>query len=121
EVARVLPPEALMRVIETDGTLDESELTLATARQLRAGGPWGQSFPAPRFHDEFEVVNQRVVGQTHLKLVLRRGRRVLDAIAFRQPPIPDARRIEVVFELAENDFGDPPTLQLVVEHLRVLA
>ncbi len=121
EVARVLPPEALTRVIETDGTLEEAELTLATARQLRDGGPWGQAFPAPRFHDEFEVVSQRVVGQTHLKLVLRRGRRVLDAIAFRQPPIPDARRVEVVFELSENDFGDPPTLQLVVEHLRVLA
>jgi len=121
EVQRLLPPTALERRIETDGSLDDAELTLATARLLKEGGPWGQAFPEPSFHDEFEFVSQRVVGQTHLKLVVRRGRRVLDAIAFRQPPLRDARRLQLVYRLAENDYGDPPTLQLVVEHLRVLA
>jgi single-stranded-DNA-specific exonuclease len=121
EVQRLLPPAALQRRIETDGSLDDADLTLATARLLKEGGPWGQGFPEPSFHDEFELVSQRVVGQSHLKLVVRRGRRVLDAIAFRQPPLRDARRLQLVYRLAENDYGDPPTLQLVVEHLRVLA
>lgn len=121
EVQRLLPAAALQRRIETDGSLDDAELTLATARLLKESGPWGQGFPEPSFHDEFDLVSQRVVGQAHLKLVVRRGRRVLDAIAFRQPPLRDARRLQLVYRLAENDYGDPPTLQLVVEHLRVLA
>jgi len=121
EVRRLVPPAALQRRIETDGSLPDDDLTLAVARLLKAGGPWGQGFPEPQFHDEFELVSQRVVGQTHLKLVVKRGRRVLDAIAFRQRPIGDAKRLQLVYRLAENDYGDPPTLQLVVEHLRVLA
>jgi single-stranded-DNA-specific exonuclease len=121
EVERRVPPSAFTRTLETDGSLDDQELSLATARLLRDAGPWGQGFPPPLFHDTFEVVSQRVVGQQHLRLVLRRGRRVVDAIAFRQAPLPDARSVAIVYRPEENDFGDPPTLQLVVEHLRVLA
>jgi len=121
EVRRVLPAHALGRRIETDGSLADDELCLSMARLLREGGPWGQGFPQPLFRDEFDLVSQRVVGQLHLKLVLKRGGRVLDAIAFRQPPLPAAKRLALVYRLAENDYGDPPTLQLVVEHLRVLA
>jgi single-stranded-DNA-specific exonuclease len=121
EVERRVPPSAFTRTLETDGSLDDQELSLATARLLRDAGPWGQGFPPPLFHDTFDVVSQRVVGQQHLRLVLRRGRRVVDAIAFRQAPLPDARSVAIVYRPEENDFGDPPTLQLVVEHLRVLA
>jgi single-stranded-DNA-specific exonuclease len=121
EVRRVLPVQALGRRIETDGSLLDDELSLAMARRLREGGPWGQGFPQPLFYDEFALVSQRVVGGEHLKLVLKRGARVLDAIAFRQPPLPAANRLGLVYRLAENDYGEPPTLQLVVEHLRVLA
>ncbi|MGA1677687.1 MAG: single-stranded-DNA-specific exonuclease RecJ, partial [Pseudomonadales bacterium] len=112
EVERRVPRNAFTRVLETDGSLSDDELTLATARLLRDAGPWGQGFPPPLFHDTFDVVSQRVVGQQHLRLVLRRGRRVVDAIAFRQPPLPDARSLAIVYRPDENDFGDPPTLQL---------
>jgi len=121
EVRRSVPAHALQRRIETDGGLGDDELTLANARLLRDGGPWGQGFPEPLFQDDFELVSQRVVGQGHLKMVVKRGRRVLDAIAFRRGPVGDARRVELVYRLTENDYGDPPTLQLVVEHLRALA
>ena len=121
QVKRVVPEEALHRTIETDGSLLDDELTLATARMLRDAGPWGQGFPEPLFDDAFDLVSQRVVGQTHLKLVVKRGGRVLDAIAFRQAPLDAAQRVRLVYRLSENDYGDPSTLQLVVEHLWVLA
>jgi single-stranded-DNA-specific exonuclease len=121
EVRSRVPPAALERRIETDGGLADEELCLASARLLRDGGPWGQGFPEPLFDDEFDVVSQRVVGEAHLRLVLKRGKRVLDAIAFRRAPLGDVRRVALVYRLAENDYGDPPTLQLVVEHLKVLA
>ena len=121
EVARRLPREALTRSLVTDGTLGGDEMNLATARALAAGGPWGQGFPEPLFHGEFELVNQRVVGEDHLKLVLRHDGRVVDAIAFRQPPLGDVTRLRAAYRLTENDYGQASTLQLVVEHIEPVA
>ncbi len=120
-VRTVLPAEALTPTVWTDGRLSESELTLESAERIAGGGPWGQAFPEPLFHDEFELVNQRVVGGDHLKLVLRKGERLLDAIAFRQAPLDAARRLRVVYRLQPNAYRDAVTLQLVVEHVAALA
>ena len=120
EVRRQIPAAALEHRLETDGELDAGELSLDMARRLAGGGPWGQGFPEPLFHGDFELVSQRVVGEDHLKLVVRHGGRLVDAIAFRQAPVEEARRLRLAYRLAENDYGDLPTLQLVVEHLRPL-
>ncbi len=116
-VAERLPAEALDRTLATDGCLAPGDLCLETARRLARGGPWGQGFPEPLFHGEFDVVSQRVVGEDHLKLVLRQDARLVDAIAFRQAPLAGVTRLRIVYRLAENDYGDLPTVQLVVEHL----
>jgi single-stranded-DNA-specific exonuclease len=120
-VAEFLPRELLSPVLESDGQLAPDEMSLEMARALAEGGPWGQHFPMPRFHDEFRLISQRVVGEDHLKLVLGKGDRLFDAIAFRQPPLPPCERVEAAFRLEENDYRDAVTLQLVVEHLRALA
>ncbi len=116
-VAERLPAEALSWTLETDGSLEPEDLCLETARSLAQGGPWGQGFPEPLFHGEFELVSQRVVGEQHLKLVVRHGRRLVDAIAFRQQPLEGVSRLQAAYRLAANDYGDLPTVQLVVEHL----
>jgi single-stranded-DNA-specific exonuclease len=116
-VAERLPPHALTWTLETDGTLEAQDLCLDMARCLADGGPWGQAFPEPLFHGDAELVSQRVVGEDHLKLVVRMAGRLVDGIAFRQPPLENVSRLRVAFRLAENDYGDLPTLQLVVEHL----
>lgn len=121
QVRLVLPREALEHVILTDGGLLEEDMSLEMALRLERGGPWGQGFPEPLFHDRFTVVSQRVVGEHHLKLVLKRGDRLFDAIAFRHPPLGEAVMVDVVYRLNENDYRDTSTLQLVVEHLSVLA
>lgn len=120
-VEEVLPEDALSPVVLTDGSLVAEERTLAVAQRLAAAGPWGQLFPEPSFHDEFELVNQRVVGERHLKLVLKKDDRLFDAIAFRQPALGDIKRVSAVYKLQENDYRDAYTLQLMVEHLTALA
>lgn len=120
EVRRVLPPSALNPTLETDGRLGADELCLDMARCLAEAGPWGQGFPEPLFHGDFDLISQRVVGEDHLKMVVRQDGRLVDAIAFRQEPVPDARRVRLAYRLAENDYGGSTTLQLVVEHLESL-
>ncbi|MFZ2973990.1 MAG: DHHA1 domain-containing protein [Ferribacterium limneticum] len=82
EVAgKLLAPADLTRTLETDGNLEGSYISLATARLLE-NEIWGQGFPAPLFMDDFEVEQQRVLKEKHLKLRLRKGDTRIDAIQF---------------------------------------
>lgn len=110
----LLTPADLERVIATDGTLPVEHLTLASARLLERQ-VWGQGFPPPAFADDFEVAQQRVVGERHLKLRLVRGRQEFEAMLFAHAtPLP--KRVQAVYRLAVNDYGGTQKLQLNVEH-----
>lgn len=119
EVRQRLPVEALKGRLETDGELDADELTLDNALRLAEGGPWGQAFPEPLFHGDFELVSQRVVGKEHLKLVLKRQDRLIGAIAFRQQPIEDCNRVRLAYALEVNDYRDL-ALELRVAQIEAL-
>ena len=108
----------LAGVILTDGELAGVDLEIDNARAIAAYGPWGQGFEEPLFHGEFDVVMQRVVGERHLKLALKRDGRVADAIAFNQEPVTGSR-VSVVYRLGVNDYGPNDTLQLQVEELEI--
>ena len=109
----------LAGVILTDGELAGDDLKIDNARAITAYGPWGQGFEEPLFHGEFDVVMQRVVGERHLKLALKRDGRVADAIAFNQEPVGSSR-VRAVYRLAINDYGAADTLQLEVQKLEAL-
>lgn len=122
----LLGPADLRRVIETDGDLDESEITLELAEHLMRQA-WGQGFPQPAFRSRFHVEDQRVVGQKHLKLKLRKTRTetgngqseksvfLYDAILFlHDAPLPGV--IDAVYRLQVNDFKGDASLQFVLEY-----
>jgi len=115
ETAReLLSPADLERVIETDGSLADHEVSLETAHLVEAG-VWGQGFPRPSFHDRFEVVAQRVVGSRHLKLRLARSGRQFDAMLFgASEPLPP--RIEAVHHLDVNEYQGLASVQLTLQH-----
>ncbi len=111
----LLAPADLTRTLETDGPLEGSYLSLATARLLE-NEIWGQGFPAPLFVDEFEVEQQRVLKDKHLKLKLRKGNTRIEAIQFNfsQQPGSQAR---LTFRLAINEYMGVESPQLMIEHL----
>ena len=55
----------------SDGDLSSEELCLPFAHLLRQAGPFGQGFESPLFDGEFALLDQRLVGQKHLKMVLK--------------------------------------------------
>ena len=117
-----LQAEDLEAVITTDGPLQPQELTLDTALLLRRAGPWGQHFPEPLFDGRFEVISQRIVGENHLKLVLRpdHGGEVVDGIAFNTgPEVPDYTRTGawIVYKPDANTFRGRTNLQLLIDYL----
>ena len=113
-------PRDLMGIQSSDGELSATEMSLQSAHMIAGYGPWGQAFEEPMFHGDFDLVSQREVGGgRHLKLVLKSGDRLMDAIAFNQTSV-DARRVKVMYRLDINHYADADTLQLVVEHIEAL-
>lgn len=108
---------------ETDGELSAAELSLGTAELLADAGPWGQHFPEPVFEGLFDLINQRIVGEKHLKLTLKYGDVLIDAIAFNvdlaQWPAPAARQIGAIYRLDINEFRGDRKPQLILETLWV--
>ena len=125
EVRRRLQPEQLLARIETDGCLNTAEMSLNTAQQLRDGGPWGQLFPEPLFEGTFEIVQQRILKERHLKLVLAEPGNsqnfCVDAIAF-NVDLDDwpsaASQVKVAYKLDINEFKGRVSLQLLVDYLQ---
>jgi single-stranded-DNA-specific exonuclease len=116
EVAgELLAPADLTRTLETDGNLEGGYISLATARLLE-NEIWGQGFPAPLFMDDFEVEQQRVLKEKHLKLRLRKGDTRIDAIQFNFSTQP-GNRARLAYRLTINEYMGVESPQLMVEHL----
>ncbi len=123
EIGRHVEDVHLQAVIDSDGELQAADYNLEVASTLRFAGPWGQHFPEPLFDGRFNIVQQRLVGEKHLKLVLALPGtgELVDAIAFNVDldQWPDASReeVEAAFRLDVNEFRGRRSLQLVIEHL----
>ena len=123
EVRRQMREEDLTGRLLSDGTLAVEEFHLELARALRHAGPWGQHFPEPLFHGVFQLVEQRVVGERHLKVVLRSecGSVKLDGIAFGIDrdiwPNPTIKWVELAYKLDLNEFRGNETVQLMIAHI----
>lgn len=122
----LLTPTDLTRIIETDGDLESSEITMELAEYL-ARQVWGQGFPQPTFNAQFHVENQRIVGEKHLKLKLKKldsgtGNQTnqkenitYDGILFfHNDPLPDF--IDAVYQLQINEYNGKSTLQFLLQH-----
>ncbi|BDY03437.1 single-stranded-DNA-specific exonuclease RecJ [Ferrimonas sp. YFM] len=107
----------------SDGELPAQALSLQTASQLRDAGPWGQAFPEPMFDGRFRLLDQRLVGQKHLKMVVETecGALQLDAIAFNVDlklwPNGGVQWVELAYRLDVNHWRGNDSVQLMVEWL----
>jgi single-stranded-DNA-specific exonuclease len=110
----LLSPADLSRTLETDGALESGYYSLDAVRMIQQE-VWGQAFPAPLFADRFEVLNQRILKDKHLKLKLQKGGLRFDAIRFNcAESVPNC--IEAAFRLDINEWNGTQTVQLLLEH-----
>jgi single-stranded-DNA-specific exonuclease len=111
--AEWLDAAALQRRLASDGPLEAQWFNPETIAALDAQ-VWGQGFEAPLFSDEVEVVQQRLVGEKHLKLRLRVAGALRDAIWFgRTEPLPERARL--AYRLSLDRFQGLERVQLVVQ------
>ncbi len=125
QVAKSLSEDDLQAKLVTDGSLQADQLSMRTAELLRDSGPWGQLFPEPCFEGDFVIMQQRIVGEKHLKLVLAphgQSQLAIDAIWFNIDtavwPNHNAGVVRCVYRLDINEFRGQENLQLLVQHIQ---
>jgi single-stranded-DNA-specific exonuclease len=108
-----LDAAALQRRLWSDGTLEAEWFNVETIAALDAQ-VWGQGFEAPLFSDEVDVIQQRLVAEKHLKLKLRVGGSLRDAIWFGHvEPLP--ARARIAYRLSIDRFQGQERVQMVVQ------
>lgn len=127
QVAQSLSDDDLQAKLITDGSLSAQQLAMPTAQLLRDGGPWGQQFPEPSFTGNFVIVQQRIVGENHLKMSLApqdQPDQVIDAIWFNIDTAawPNSLLTDVncVYKLDINEFRGLEKVQLLIQHMQPL-
>ncbi|MGD8938417.1 MAG: single-stranded-DNA-specific exonuclease RecJ [Gammaproteobacteria bacterium] len=125
-VDRQLDRKDLYHVVYSDGELQEDDINLELAQQLRQAGPWGQGFAEPLFDGEFEVVDRRVIGERHLKFVLKvpGGKKRVEALAFFVSDISwlqGAEKIRLAYTLDINEYNGLRSVQFIIKHAQAVA
>ncbi len=122
-VTEWLDPALLQGEILSDGELSPQEMTIEMAQMLREAGPWGQMFPEPLFDGRFRLLQQRLVGERHLKVMVEPvgGGPLLDGIAFNVDtaiwPDNGVREVTLAYGLDINEYRGNRSLQLIIENL----
>ena len=120
-VGKRLASVDLEQKILSDGQLTEQEMSLEIADLLQNAATWGQEFPEPVFDGVFDVIQARIVGQRHLKLVLRKpeGDLIIDAIAFfvdKPEHWLGLRQIKAAYKFDINEFRGNRSVQFIVQY-----
>lgn len=122
-VTEWLDPALLQGEVISDGPLAAAEMSMEVAQMLRDAGPWGQMFPEPLFDGRFRLLQQRLVGERHLKVMVEPvgGGPLLDGIAFNVDtslwPDNGVREVQLAYKLDINEFRGNRSLQLIIDHL----
>lgn len=122
---QLLQGKPLAGEVLSDGALTKEQYSITFAQLLKDAGPWGQGFPEPIFDDEFEIVEQKLLGGKHLKLLVRyQSQLLIDAIAFNIDPLqwPNAqcKQVRLAFKLDINEFRGRVNLQLMVDAIAAI-
>lgn len=122
-VTEWLDPALLQGEVISDGPLSTAEMSMEVAQLLRDAGPWGQMFPEPLFDGRFRLLQQRLVGERHLKVMVEPvgGGPLLDGIAFNIDttcwPDNGVREVELAYKLDINEFRGNRSLQIIIDDI----
>ncbi|MCM8921586.1 MAG: DHHA1 domain-containing protein [Candidatus Thiodiazotropha sp.] len=126
--AQVKDIHVLQPVIETDGFIENTEITLSLIEELRSLQPYGQGFPSPTFEADGNVRAVRMVGSpaVHAQIEIVFCHQAFKAIWFfaveeeGAVPVDSGTRCHWVFNINENRYRGRSNLQLIIRHCECL-
>ena len=108
-----LDADLLQRRLHTDGALELDCFNTEVAALLDQA-VWGPGFEPPMFNETVQVLNQRLVGERHLKLSLKVQGQLRDGIWFgRSEPLP--AQVNLAYRLSLDEYQGRQRVQMIVE------
>ena len=107
-------PEVFIKQIATDGELVPADMTVENIDAMNAQ-VWGQGFAPPLFEGVFEIVEQRILKDAHLKLTLRNPHGTYSAIWFFHATELDSP-MHCAYQMQRNDWNGKTSVQLLIEY-----
>lgn len=124
-VSAALRDEDLLPAVELDAEVGLESLTPELAAEIQRLSPFGPGNPCPVFLTrDLRAVSTRLVGGgAHLRLTLSDGSHAAEAVGFRLGDQAELlaftqARIDLAYGIEPDTWHDPPSFQMVVEHLR---
>lgn len=111
-------PEVFIKQIATDGELVPADMTVENIDAMNAQ-VWGQGFAPPLFEGVFEIVEQRILKDAHLKLTLRNPQGTYSAIWFFHAQEMDSP-IRCAYQMQRNDWNGKTSVQFLIEFAHAL-
>ncbi len=100
---------------ETDGSLDEKHLSINLINEIN-NQVWGQGFPYPSFCDEFIIISQNIIKNSHLKLKLKKKSFIFDAIWFNHSETVISP-VKIIYKLDINKYNGQKKIQLIIDYV----
>ena len=118
-----LTPADMVPVLEIDAAVIFSDLNLNLVNELALLEPYGDSNRQPVLGaKDIEIVNQKIVGNNHLKMLLRQENLSMDTIGFSMGKQLDhlgkASSLDIAFVLGVNEWNGSRNLQLQLRGIR---
>ena len=113
----------LIPSVEVDMEMSLGDLTMETIKQIQTLEPFGSGNPEPVFYaGSLEVLRSWIVDDRHLKLKLRQGDHVMEAIGFglgnMHPPL-EGGTINAIFSPEINTWRGYRKIQLRISDLEI--
>lgn len=116
---RILGDTELVPLLDVDAEVAPDQVTLELARELCRLEPFGSGNPEPTLMlRRVAVVERRIVGDGHLKLVVSVQGKRFNAIAFRQAECSTDGMLDIAFFPELNVWKNSTTLQLRIKSMR---
>lgn len=122
----LLTEKILSRKLKVDLELNFNQLNWSLMSKLKIFNPTGLGNPTPTFMSKnVQVLGLKLVGreQKHLKLKLRQGEHIFDAIYFGggeiYPKLSPGQKISIAYQLEENVWNGNKSLQLKIKDVKL--
>jgi single-stranded-DNA-specific exonuclease len=109
----------LVPSLDVDADVQPEEVNGVLVAELKKFEPFGAGNPEPTLMLRgVSLVERRIVGDGHLKLLLTAGGQKFGAIAFRQAECPTEGLLDIAFFPELNSWNNSLTLQLRIKAIR---
>lgn len=112
----ILDGKPYQRIIEVDGDLRASDISINTALII-SNEVWGQGFLEPIWYGDFHIVDAKMMGkeEDHIKLKVMKDGQYFDAVQFFNKKLPVVgETITLIYRIGVNDFRGQVTPQIMI-------